>query len=146
MAFIAHGQLKDTAYLILPHSLTAAPGVHFRALPMAPKDLISLFLGVSEDFLHSSQTTLIFLLSKLQYTRTTLREVEGIQRETLLQEPALHAKQSLQSQGERGLCQLERMLPPQVSQRRGPCDPKEVATGSARKRLFMLSSRANPCE
>lgn len=113
---------------------------------MAPKDLISLFWGVSEDFLHSSQTTLIFLLSKLQYPRTTLREVEGIQRETLLQEPALHAKQSLQSQGEGGLGQLERMLTPQVSQRRGPCDPKEVATGSARKRLFMLSSRANPCE
>lgn len=75
-----------------------------------------------------------------------LREVEGIQRETLLQEPALHAKRSLQSQGEGGLGQLERMLTPQVSQRRGPCGPKEVATGSARKRLFMLSSRANPCE
>lgn len=60
-------------------------------------------------------------------------------------EPQL-PKHSFQSQGEIGVDQLERTLTPRVSQRRGPCDPKEVDTGSARKRLFMLSSWANPCE
>lgn len=63
----------------------------------------------------------------------------------LLLDPQL-LKHSFQSQGEREVDQLERTLTPQVSQRRGPCDPKEVDTGSARKRLFMLSSWANPYE
>lgn len=71
--------------------------------------------------------------------------IEGVHSETFLQEP-LKLKQSLQSQGEGGVDQLERMLTPQVGQRRGPCDPKEVDTGSARKRLFMLSSPAKSCE
>lgn len=71
MAFRAHGQLKDTAYLIAPPRPIPSPLPQeaLSALPMAPKDLISLFWGVSEDFLHSSQTTLIFLLSKLHAKR-----------------------------------------------------------------------------
>lgn len=49
MAFRAHGQLKDTAYLIptppprpIPSPL---PQEALSALPMTPKDLISLFWG-----------------------------------------------------------------------------------------------------
>lgn len=146
MAFRTHGLLKDAAYLIPPPHPPLLPQEALGKLPMAPKDLRLSIWGVSEGFLHGSQINLIFLLSRLQYPRTMLRGVEGIHQETLLEKPAPHAKQSLRSQGERGLGQQERMLTPQVSQRRGPCDPKEVATGSARKRLFMLSSRANPCE